>query len=69
VNETHRLFLPFHTERQPVNWNDKEPSIQFLKHSGVTTDDVMCFDPLCLEKFTNICIYYAEFTSVLAHQR
>jgi len=58
LNEIHKRFLLFHMERQPMNWNDKEPSIQFLKNSRVSTDDVMCFDQICLEKFTDIFINY-----------
>jgi len=69
LNEIHRRFLLFQMERQPMNWYDKEPSIQFLKNSRVTADDVMCFDQLCLEKFMDICINYDEFTSLLAHLR
>jgi hypothetical protein len=56
------------TTANELEWQ-KEPSIQFVKNSGVTTGDVICFDQLCLEKFTDICNNYAEFTSLLAHQR
>jgi hypothetical protein len=68
VDETYGRFLLFHVDdSEPPNWNDVEPSFQFLINTGVSVDDIRCFDRLnYLKKFTERLLNDEEFISLLA---
>lgn len=69
VHETYGKFLLFHvSDNGPLNWNDAESSVQFLK--GVPVDNGMYFDHLHhLTKIMESPLNYQDFTSFLGHQK
>jgi hypothetical protein len=69
VHKTYGKFLLFYvSDNWPLNWNDAEPSVQFLK--GVPVDFVKCFDHLHhLAKVTESPLNYQDFTSLLVHRK
>lgn len=57
------------TVSEPLNWNDVQPSIQFVINNGVWIGYVKCFDELNhMKKFMENYLNDEEFTSLLACQ-